>query len=162
MLDLYLELDARGVYPQVIRAAQRHALDVFIVSSDYLPTDTNIHLIAVEDDQVNGGPWVLANISRGDICVTANSGLAINCIWRGALALSPSGRQWRLDTVGDDAKGFTEPCVANADLFAQRLEKTIASARGMSARPLAPSPRFSGTGFAGSSQRSSLPRAAFG
>jgi uncharacterized protein YaiI (UPF0178 family) len=143
MLDLYLEIDAHGVYPQVVRAAQRHALDVFIVSSDYLPTDGNIHLIAVEDDLVNGGAWILANIGRGDICVTANSGLAVNCILRGATALSPSGRQWGADAIGDDAKGFAEPWAANPELFAQRLEKAIASARGMSPRPFQPSPGLS-------------------
>jgi uncharacterized protein YaiI (UPF0178 family) len=162
MLDLYLELDAHGVYPQVVRAAQRHALDVFVVSNDYLPSDRNIHLIAVEDDQVNGGAWVLANIGRGDICVTANSGLAVNCILRGALALSPSGRQWGADAVGDDAKGFPEPWAANAELFAQRLEKAIASVRGMSPRPLPSSPGFSRTGYAGSSQRTPMSRPAFG
>jgi uncharacterized protein YaiI (UPF0178 family) len=161
MLDLYLELDARGVYPQLARAAQRHALDVFIVSNDYLPTGDNVHLIAIEDNQVNGGAWVLANIGRGDICVTANSGLAVNCILRGALALSPSGRQWGADAVGDDAKGFAEPWAANAELFAQRLEKAIASARAMSPRPLSPPPRLSRTGVAGSSQRARMSRPAF-
>jgi uncharacterized protein YaiI (UPF0178 family) len=162
MLDLYLELDARGVYPQAVRAAQRHALDLFIVSNDYLPTGPNVHLIAVEDDQVNGGAWVLANIGRGDICVTANSGLAVNCILRGALALSPSGRQWGADAIGDDAKSFAEPWAANAELFAQRLEKAIASARGMRPRAFPPSPGAPRTGFAGLSQRAPMSRAAFG
>lgn len=160
MLDLYLELDARAVCPQVMRAGQRYALDVFIVSNDYLPTGDNVHLIAIEDDQVNGEAWVLANIGRGDICVTANSGLAVNCILRGALALSPSGRQWGADAVGDDAKGLTEPWVANAELFARRLEKVIASARAMSQRLLRPSPNFARTGFAEPSQK--VPRAAVG
>jgi len=154
MLDLYLELDAHGVYPQVVRAAQRHLLDVFIVSNDYLPTERNIHLIAVEDDQTNAEAWVLANIGRGDICVTANSGLAVNCILRGALALSPSGRQWGADTVGDDAKAFAEPRAANAELFARRLEKAITTTRGTSARPFGPPPGFSRAGFGGWSPRS--------
>jgi uncharacterized protein YaiI (UPF0178 family) len=162
MLDLYLELDAHGVYRQVMRAAQRHMLDVFIVSNDYLPTDDNIHLIAVEDDQVNASAWVLANIGRGDICVTANSGLAVNCILRGALALSPSGRQWGADVVGDDAKAFAEPWAANAELFAQRLEKAITSTRGMSARSFAPSPGFSRAGAGGWSPRAPMSRAALG
>jgi uncharacterized protein YaiI (UPF0178 family) len=163
MLDLYLELDAHGVYPQIVRAAQRHALDVFIVSNDYLPPGDNIHLIAVEDNQANGGGgWVLANIGRGDICVTANSGLAVNCILRGALALSPSGRQWGADAIGDDAKGFAESGAANAELFAQRLEKAIASARGMKPRPSSPSPGLSRTGYAGLSPRTPMSRAAFG
>jgi hypothetical protein len=133
---------------------------VFIVSSDYLPTGQNVHLIAVEDDQANGGPWILGNIGRGDICVTANSGLAVNCILRGALALSPSGWQWGADAVGDDVTRFAEPWTVNARLFARSLEKAIASARGL--RPLAPSPRFSHAGFAGSSQRAPRSPAAFG
>jgi Uncharacterized BCR, YaiI/YqxD family COG1671 len=162
MLDLYLELDARNVYSQALRAAQRHALDLFVVSNDYLATDHNVHLIAVEDDQVNGGPWVLANIGRGDICITANSGLAVNCILRGAMALSPSGRQWGTDVTSDDVKGFVEPWAANAELFAQRLEKAIASVRGMSPRPLPASAGFSRTGFAGLPRRAPMSRAAVG
>jgi len=162
MLDLYLELDAHGVYPQVVRAAQHHVLDVFVVSKDYFPTDSNIHLIAAEDDQQNGGRWVLANIGRGDICVTANSGLAVNCILRGALALAPSGRQWGADAVGDDARGFAEPWAANTELFAQRLEKAIASARGMNTRLFASSPGLARTGAGGFSPRGPMSRAAFG
>jgi uncharacterized protein YaiI (UPF0178 family) len=160
MLDLYLEIDAHSVYSQALRAAQRHTLDLFVVSNDYFRAGPNVHLIAVEDDQVSGSAWVLANIGRGDICVTANSGLAVNCILRSALALSPSGRQWGADAVGDDARGFAEP--ANAELFVQRLEKMIASARAMSQRPYAASPGFSHTGFAGLSPRAPMSRAAFG
>ena len=162
MLDLYLELDGRAVYPQVVRAAQRHLLDVFIVSNDYLRTDNNIHLIVVEDDQASGEAWVLANIGRGDICVTASSGLAVNCILRGALALSPSGRQWGVDAAGDETKGIAEPWAANGELFAQRLEKVIVAARGMGPRPALAAAGLSRTGFASLSQRAPMSRAVFG
>jgi len=129
MLDLYVDIDALAAYPQVLHAAQRHSLDLYVVTRDYLPATENVHLIALQDDQLNGGGWIAANISRGDICVTADPGLATNCIWRGALALSPIGRQWGVDAAGDEARVVAGPWSSDARAFVQRLEKAIASAR---------------------------------
>jgi uncharacterized protein YaiI (UPF0178 family) len=129
MTDLYVEIDAHGVFPQTLRAAQRHALDLYVVTRDYFEGDANVHLIVIEDDQANGGAWILANIRRGDICVTADSGLAVNCILRGAQALTPSGRQWGVDAVNDDTKAVVEPWATDVHAFAERLEKAIVSLR---------------------------------
>ena len=138
MSDIYLDLDVHATYLQALRAARRYALDVYVISRDYLPVDENVHLIAVEDDQVNGGAWIIANILRGDICVTADPGVAAKCIERGALALSPAGRQWG-DIGNIDAQRFGEQRPAEARGFAQRLDKAILSTRTASARIFTPS-----------------------
>jgi uncharacterized protein YaiI (UPF0178 family) len=130
MPDLYIEIDAHGVYQQALRTAQRHSIDLYVVTRDYLPVDANLHLIVGQEDKASGGAWILANIKRGDICVTADSGLAVNCILRGASALSPTGRQWGVDALGDEVKGESETRAAEPRGFADRLEKMIASAAG--------------------------------
>src|SRR5277367_2219383 len=136
MTDLYIDIDARAIYPQVLRAAQRHLFEVYVVTKDYFPVDENIHLIVVQDDQVSGGSWIVANIARGDICVTADARLADNCILRGGLALSPTGGQWGVDAIAEDArrKRFAQPKPLGAGAFAQRLDMAIVAARAMSSR----------------------------
>jgi len=138
MPDIYLDLDVHPIYPQAMRAARRYALDVYVISRDYMPVDENVHLIAIEDDQVNGGAWIAANIVRDDICVTADAGVAAKCIERGALALSPAGRQWGADT-GIDVQRFGEQRPADARALAQRLDKAILSTRAASAGTFAAS-----------------------
>ena len=134
MPDIYLDLDIHAIYPQAMRAARRYALEVYVISRDYMPADENVHLIAVEDDQMNGGAWIVANILCGDICVTADSGVAAKCIARGALALSPAGRQWGANTGSADVQRFGEQRPADARALAQRLDKAILSARALSGR----------------------------
>jgi uncharacterized protein YaiI (UPF0178 family) len=127
MPDLYIELDAHNVYHLVLHTARRHLLDVYVVTRDYLPPEVNLHLIVGTDDQGGGANWILANIKRCDICVTANSGLAVNCVLRGASVLSPSGEQWGVDAVNAiDHWPSTMPS------FTERLDKMIASAKARS------------------------------
>lgn len=141
MPDLYIDIDAHAVYTQALHAAQRYALELYVVTRDYLQTDPHIHLIPVEDTQTNSGAWIAANISRGDICVTGDSGLAASCMLRGATALLPSGREWSGGLVGEEprtiAAGVREPWSLDPRTFAQRLEKAIASTRGATRHPFA-------------------------
>jgi uncharacterized protein YaiI (UPF0178 family) len=123
MLDLYVEIDAHDVHHLALHAAQRYSLDLYVVTHDYLPADDNLHLILGQEDQGGGAPWILANIKRCDICVTGNSGLAVNCVLRGALVLSPTGEQW-----GVDAMNAGDLCTAKTPCFSERLERMIAAA----------------------------------
>jgi uncharacterized protein len=127
MLDLYLEIDASNVYSDALRAAQRHGLDLYVITRDFLAGDGHVHVVAIQDDQVNGSAWILANISRGDICVTADPRLATKCIQCGAVALSPNGRQWGIDALNNDIEaGNPLPSFRS---FGLRLERSIAAAR---------------------------------
>ena len=136
MTDLYIDIVAQSIYQQILRTARRYSLEVYVVTKDYLAAEENIHLIAVQDDQVDGGSWIVANIARGDICVTADAHLADNCILRGALALSPTGLQWGADAAAEDAKRkhFALPKPLDAGAFAQRLDMVIVAARAIRSR----------------------------
>jgi hypothetical protein len=140
MLDLYIDSNAHAVYPQTQKTALRHSLDLYVVTKDYFHTDTNVHLILTQENEVNGGAWIAANISRGDICVTTDSSLAASCCLRHATVLSPTGRTWRVNfssgaggtiaaspqLMSSDAPGHLVP---DARAFAQRLETAIVTTR---------------------------------
>jgi uncharacterized protein YaiI (UPF0178 family) len=133
MLDIYLDIDAKPALPQVQRAAELHSLELYVVTRDYLRADLNLHLILVQDDQVDAGAWILGNIGFGDICVTGDPKLAASCVMRGAQALSPGGTVWRTDV---QSAIHREVSVT----FAQCLEAAIVAARAAGQVALAPRP----------------------
>jgi uncharacterized protein YaiI (UPF0178 family) len=121
MTDLYVDIDAHRVLPQALRAAERYSLELYVVTRDYLYADANVHLILAQEDQASPGHWIAENIRPGDICVTADSGLATGCTLRGAQALSPAGRLWDDGSV----RSATLNSAPNPRAFAQRLEAAI-------------------------------------
>ena len=137
-MDIYLDSDAHGVYPQALHAARRYALDLYIVTKDYLPEAANVHLILMQEGQKSGGGWIVGNIARGDVCVTADAGIASACLLRGAVALSPSGRQWGVEAPGEGLRGAPETWPSNLRGFSQRLEAVILSNRVANSRGASP------------------------
>jgi uncharacterized protein YaiI (UPF0178 family) len=128
MLDLFVDIDNCRAYPQVLGAAQRHGLELYVVTRDYLHADANVHLIvAHEEDGVGARDWIAANIRRGDICVTDDRALASGCLLRGAVVVEPA---------------------VDSRSFAQRLDLAIASARSAARRPALVAARFNRPGFA--------------
>jgi uncharacterized protein YaiI (UPF0178 family) len=139
MLDLFVDVDCRPVLPQVLRAAERYLLELYVVTRDYVHADANVHLILAQEDEANSGAWIAANIRPGDICITGDPRLASSCILRGAQALSPAGRLWCGDSAGVGVIG----AVPNPRSFTQRLEATIIAARATGRLPFATMlPRF--------------------
>jgi uncharacterized protein YaiI (UPF0178 family) len=145
MLDLFVDIDNCPVFPQVVRAAQRHLLDVYVVTRDYLAADGNVHLILAQEDDGVGREWIGVNISRGDICVTSEPALARSCLLRGAVALAPNGRIWTADlinaaidvvSVGRAGPGnLREAGIGDPRTFVHRLEIAITAMRAADGRP---------------------------
>jgi uncharacterized protein YaiI (UPF0178 family) len=158
MLDLYADINAKPVLPQLLRAAERYGLELYLVTADFLYADTNVHLILAQDDQVKPGSWIAANILRDDICITADFRLAEACILRGAEALSPDGRLW-------DANALDEGTIRSAPNprgFAQRLEAAIVSTRAINRFALTSWPDLPPTRRDAPMHRLPMPRAALG
>ena len=146
MPNLFIDADNCPLYPEVIRAAQRHALEVYVVTRDFLCVDDNVHLILAQDDGVGGSEWIAANISYGDICVTGERALAVSCLMQAAVALEPTGRPWSVDAVTAGLVGAmggvslkpSKPAQAWAEdtrTFARRLDTAITKTRAAKARP---------------------------
>ena len=145
MLDLYVDIDAHAAYPHALRAAQRHMLDLYVVTHDFLAPEANVHLVLAQEDQLNAGTWIGGNISRGDICITSDAKVASNCVLHGALALTPNGRRWNTGGGGEADRpndaSLTWPAASRT--LAHRLEQAIVTARSVSSSSTAPPPRFS-------------------
>jgi uncharacterized protein YaiI (UPF0178 family) len=151
-ISYFVDIDNCPVFPQVVRAAQRHLLDVYVVTCDYLAVDANIHLILAQEDDEAAREWISTNISRGDISVTSEPALARSCLLRGAAAIAPTGRIWTTElinaaigAVAGRAVGpgrLSEASIVDPRTFAQRLEITIATARAVEVRPGRRAPGF--------------------
>jgi uncharacterized protein YaiI (UPF0178 family) len=130
MPELYADTDAWLVLLPIIRAARRHALELYVVTRDFFAVDGSVHLI-LQEERVNSGAWIAANIAAGDICVTGDPGLAASCIARGARALSPAGRAWSGEGGAESVLGS----VANAQALARALDAVINERRVAYAAP---------------------------
>jgi uncharacterized protein YaiI (UPF0178 family) len=125
MMNLYVDIDAHLVFPQILRMAQRYGLDLYVVTTDFWRVDEKVHLILAQEDDINSSAWIAANIGRGDICVTGDPNLATNCLLRGAQALSPAGRLW----AGDGINETTIGAAANPQACMRALERAIVAGR---------------------------------
>jgi uncharacterized protein YaiI (UPF0178 family) len=125
MLDLFVDIDGCPVYPQIIRAARRYSLDLYVVTRGYRDAGSDACLILNDDDRQAGSEWIAANISANDICVTGHLDLAARCLLRDAVALDPAGNTWTGDAL--------------ANVFAKAPpSRTQASAHGFYTGPLDP------------------------
>jgi len=123
MLALFIDIDYCPGHLSVFRAAQRHALELYVVTRDYLYVDANVHLIFAQEGRLGARDWIAANISRGDICITNDGALASRCLLRGATALEPT---------------------IDARIFTQRLDAAITAARSADRRSAPGIASFSG------------------
>ena len=49
--------------------------------------------------------WIAERITAADICVTADIPLASRCLAQGARSLSPNGKHWTKDNIGNALAG---------------------------------------------------------
>jgi uncharacterized protein YaiI (UPF0178 family) len=143
MLNIYVDADACPVKEEVIKVADRHKLDVYMVSNSYLRpiNKSNIHLVLVESGADIADNWIVERIKNGDIAVTADILLAQRCLANKAEALNPNGKIFTNENIGNAVAGrilnahlreigeitggnpsFTKQ---NRSAFLQRLENTI-------------------------------------
>lgn len=102
MTEIYVDADACPVKEEVVRVAERHALQVHIVSNgglrpSYHPLVAHVTVPAgpdVADD------WIAERAGTGDIVVTSDIPLAARALEKGAAALGHDGRPFTKDSIG--------------------------------------------------------------
>ncbi len=101
--EIYVDADACPVKDEIVRVAERHRLQVHLVSNSGmfgyhghpLVTQTVVGEGAdVADD------WIAERIGAGDIVVTQDIPLADRCIKKNAYALRPNGRVLDKASIG--------------------------------------------------------------
>ena len=109
MTDIYVDADACPVRDEVYRVADRLGLGVFVVyngSRPILPSrDPKVRLIMVPEGADQADDWIAERITRADVCVTADIPLASRCLAKGARAISPAGKAWTPNNIGNALAG---------------------------------------------------------
>ena len=102
MPQIFVDGDACPVKPEVERVATRHGLKVHIVSNGGIRPSANplIRVVAVGAGADAADDWIAQNITKHDIAITADIPLAARCLKKGARALGPDGKLFRLESIG--------------------------------------------------------------
>ena len=102
MLKIYVDADACPVKQEVCKVARRCGLAVTFVSNTHMRIpDPGISKLVV----VGGGfdaadDWVVDQVLKDDIVVTADIPLAHRCIGNGARVIGPTGRPFTEENIG--------------------------------------------------------------
>ena len=100
---IYVDADACPVKEETYRVADRHGLPVVLVANSWMrtPLHGRVELVVVEGGLDVADDWIVDRAGEGDIVVTADIPLAARCLERAALAVSPTGRRFTDEGIGD-------------------------------------------------------------
>jgi len=101
-MKIYIDADACPVKQEVYRVAARFKLHVTVVSNTYMrvPENPLITPVIVDDGPDAADNWIVENSAQDDIVVTADIPLAGRSLKKGAHAISPSGRLFTENNIG--------------------------------------------------------------
>jgi uncharacterized protein YaiI (UPF0178 family) len=99
---IYVDADACPVKDEVLRVAERHNLQVYVVSNSGMRPSRNpmVRQIVVPQTPDAADDWIAEHIMAQDICVTADIPLAARCIEKGAHALHSNGKPFTEESIG--------------------------------------------------------------
>lgn len=102
MLHIFIDADACPVKNEVYRVADRYKLTVTLVSNSRMrvPANPRIKLELVGDGFDEADDWIVEHVQDQDVVITADIPLAGRCISAGAEVLSPSGKRFTDDNIG--------------------------------------------------------------
>lgn len=113
-----VDADACPVKREIFRVAERYDLDVLLVAASWLrvPETGRVRLVLVrhEDRLDAADDRIVEEVGPDDVVITEDVHLAARCLDEGAKVLSPRGRVFSRESIGD--------AVATRDLMADLRE----------------------------------------
>lgn len=102
MTRLFVDADACPVRAEALRVADRHKLQVFVVSNGGIRPHPNplVESVIVPEGADAADKWIADRIGPGDICVTADVPLAARCIESGGRAIRHNGEVFTPANIG--------------------------------------------------------------
>ena len=99
---IYVDADACPVKQEVYKVARRYRLEVMLVANSRMRvTDPDIARLVVVDGGINAADdWIVDQLAKDDIVITADIPLASRCVKREARVLAPTGYEWSDANVG--------------------------------------------------------------
>ncbi len=93
MVEIYIDGDACPVKDEILRVAERHDLQVHLVSNAWLRIEggPKLNKVLVPDGPDVADDWIADHIVAHDICITGDIPLASRCIEKGASVLGHTG-----------------------------------------------------------------------
>ena len=103
MTAVYIDADACPVRGEALRVAERHGLEVHVVSNGGIRPDPNpkVHTVIVPEGPDAADKWIADRAGPGDICVTGDIPLAARCIEAGARAIRHNGEPFSQANIGN-------------------------------------------------------------
>jgi hypothetical protein len=147
MPHIFVDADACPMKAEVYRVAERCDLCVTIVANKYIrvPEARWVELQVVGDHPDAADDWIVEHVAADVIVVTPDVPLASRCLEQGAQVLSPTGKRFTDDNIGDivatrdlldNLRGFGEitsgpPPLSKRDRsnFLQRLDEVVQEVR---------------------------------
>lgn len=103
MFNIIVDADACPVKKEVYRVARRHCLNVTLVTNSWMriPDERWISLEVVSEGFDAADDWIVEHVQPHDIVVTADIPLADRCLKEGAIVISPTGKPFKENNIGD-------------------------------------------------------------
>jgi uncharacterized protein YaiI (UPF0178 family) len=118
-----VDADACPVKREVYRVAKRYDLEVLLVAASWIrvPEEGRVRLILVKDEGKldAADDRIVEEVGPDDIAITEDVHLASRCLDKGARVISPRGRVFSPDSIGE--------AVATRDLMADLREAGLAT-----------------------------------
>lgn len=101
-MHILVDADACPVKQEVYRVAKRCGVDVTLVANSWMriPQEPWLALEVVGSGADVADDWIVEHVQADDIVVTADIHLAARCIKQEARAISPSGKPFTEDCIG--------------------------------------------------------------
>ena len=100
---IYVDADACPVKAETVKVAERHGLPVVFVANAWsaTPRAPRVRVQVVSGSFDAADDWIVEQLKRDDIVITADIPLASRCLKLGARVLGPSGKPFTEDNIGN-------------------------------------------------------------
>jgi hypothetical protein len=103
LIKIFVDADGCPVKQEVYRVAKRYGLKVTLVSNSRMrtPQESWVEAVVVEGQFNAADDWIVGQAGADDIVITGDIPLASRCLAKGARVLSPTGRVFSEEGIGD-------------------------------------------------------------
>ena len=101
-MEIYVDADACPVKDEIVRVAERHGLNVHIVSNSGMRPSRNplIRQVVVAAGADVADDWIADHVTASDIAITADIPLAARCLEKEACVIGPTGKPFTQESIG--------------------------------------------------------------
>jgi uncharacterized protein YaiI (UPF0178 family) len=100
---VFVDADACPVKAEIYKVAERHSVSVVLVANSYMavPRDADVKLIVVGKRFDEADDWIAERAGASSVVITADIPLASRCVASGAQVISPTGRVFTENSIGN-------------------------------------------------------------